>query len=176
MRKKIARKLATFLAFVVLFTTFGSDYNSIGVRATTDVDAVEQVDLNQNNETTEDDSFWEPQGSEQDEGAAEEAANEPAEEEQPAASEEEAPPVEEPQVEEPQVEEPQETPAEEAAPAEENAEDAQAADDQAAAPVETPTDETQNDETDKMWLEEIRTHIETNGDQNVVKIREFPIL
>ena len=36
--------------------------------------------------------------------------------------------------------------------------------------------ETQNDETDKMWLDDIRTHIETNGDQNVVKIREFPIL
>ena len=36
--------------------------------------------------------------------------------------------------------------------------------------------ETQNDDADKMWLDDIRTHIETNGEQNVVKIREFPIL
>ncbi len=33
MSKRIARKLAALLAFVVLFTTFTSDYNSIGARA-----------------------------------------------------------------------------------------------------------------------------------------------
>ena len=36
--------------------------------------------------------------------------------------------------------------------------------------------ETQNNASDKMWLDEIRSCIKANGDQNVVKIREFPIL
>ncbi len=35
---------------------------------------------------------------------------------------------------------------------------------------------TQNDAADKIWLDEIHSCIETNGEQNVVKIREFPIL
>ncbi|WP_035773631.1 InlB B-repeat-containing protein, partial [Butyrivibrio sp. VCD2006] len=99
MRKNFASKLAAFLTLVVLFTTIGSDYNSIGVRATTDVDAFEQVDLNENNETEESD-IWEPQGAEL-EGQAEEVVEEQSE------IQEEAMPVEEPQVEEPSVEEPQ---------------------------------------------------------------------
>ena len=36
--------------------------------------------------------------------------------------------------------------------------------------------ETQNDDADKMWLDEIRTHIKANGEQNVTKIGELPIL
>ena len=93
MRKNIARKLAAILTFVLLFTTFGSDYNSIGVRATTDVDAIEQVDLHQNNETDEN-SIWEPQDSEQVEAPAEETVEEPAAPEE-TAPEEVAPPAEE---------------------------------------------------------------------------------
>ena len=148
MRKKIARKLAAFLALVVLFTTFGSDYNSIGVRATADVDAIEQVVSTENNETTEND-IWEPQGAEQQEAAAEEAVEPEAEEAAPA--EEEAP-AEEPQVEEAPAEEPQveEAPAEEPqveeAPAEEPQVEEAPAEEPAAeevAPEEQPAEEPQ---------------------------------
>ena len=44
MRKNIARRLATLLALVVLTTTFGSDYNSISVRATADDTVIEQTE------------------------------------------------------------------------------------------------------------------------------------
>ncbi|WP_029319920.1 InlB B-repeat-containing protein [Butyrivibrio sp. AE3004] len=76
MRKNIARKLAMLLALVVLVTTFGSDYNSIGARATSE----EQV-TSTNHENYES-LFTEGIGEEQNnEQVAEETADEPAKEE-----------------------------------------------------------------------------------------------
>ncbi|MCR5657136.1 MAG: InlB B-repeat-containing protein [Butyrivibrio sp.] len=138
MRKGIARKISLLLALVFLTTTFGSDYNSIGVRASeseeiTDgvVDA-ETVDADAS-ENNEEDSYWEPQEDPEEEAPAEE---EPKEEDETPADE--TPADETPAEEAPAVE----TPADETP-----AEDAPAEGEEVTSPEETPADETPADET-----------------------------
>ncbi len=56
MKKSIARKLAAMLAFIVLTTTFASDYNSIGVKASDEivVETEVQEEASENTEVVED--------------------------------------------------------------------------------------------------------------------------
>ncbi|WP_026670847.1 InlB B-repeat-containing protein [Butyrivibrio sp. AE3006] len=137
MRKNIARKFALLLALTLLVTTFGSDYNSIGVRA--DEGAPEQAE-----DVDYSPVFSEPIGAEQETPAEEEIQEEPEEEQE--EPEEEAP-AEEPQPEQQEEEQPaqeeeaqpEETPAAET-PADETPAEETPADETPAA--ETPADET----------------------------------
>ncbi|WP_026671334.1 InlB B-repeat-containing protein, partial [Butyrivibrio sp. AD3002] len=166
MRKNIARKLAAFMALVVLLTTFGSDYNSIGARANSDVDAIEQGLSDEN-------GLWEPQGAEQQNvQEAEEPAPEVVEEpqvEEPQVEEPqvEEPPAEEPVQEEPQVEEPQaEAPAEEAQVEEpaENVENPDAQPTEEVQPTEIPEEETPAADTPAEETPSAETPAEENGE------------
>ncbi|SDB66918.1 InlB B-repeat-containing protein [Butyrivibrio sp. INlla16] len=166
MRKNIARKLAAFMALVVLLTTFGSDYNSIGARANSDVDAIEQGLSDEN-------GLWEPQGAEQQNvQEAEEPAPEVVEEpqvEEPQVEEPqvEEPPAEEPVQEEPQVEEPQaEAPAEEAQVEEpaENVENPDAQPTEEVQPTEIPEEETPAADTPAEETPSAETPTEDNGE------------
>ena len=137
MRKSIARKLALLLALILLTTTFGSDYNSIGVRASEAEDFEEQdVSTDTLSSDYSDADFWEPQD--------EEVTEEPAEEVEEPAEEIQEEPEEEPQEE--VVEEPsEETPSEDIAPVDETPAEETPSDEEAPA-EEVPAEETPSED------------------------------
>ena len=146
MRKSFARKLAMLLALVVLTTTFGSDYNSIGVRATEDeaVLASSNEDADAVASESSDADLWEEINSEQNVSEIEETEE---------VSEEETEEVEEAEPAEEVVEETpsEETPSEETPADEENAD---VPTDETPA-EEAPVEETPSEETPEETPEEV---------------------
>ncbi len=160
MKKKIARRFAMLLAFIVLTTTFASDYNSIGAKASDEAGVESQIQdetADVTDETIEDAAPAEEDQPEQDEDAApaEETAPAEAAQAEDAAQVEEneqtedAAPAEGEQNEEAAPdEEPAPAEAAQAAEDEQNEDAAQAEEQDEAAPAEetAPADETAQSE------------------------------
>ena len=159
MKKCIARKLAAMLAFIVLTTTFASDYNSIGAKAS-DVVAVESQVQEETTDVTEESAEEAAEVTEEQSEQTEEAA--PADEaSQEAEQTEETAQVEETeQAEAAQTEEAQQT--EETAQADEaEANEAEQADENATAETEQTEETAQSEEAQQ-------TEDETQTDDSAV--------
>ena len=138
MRKSIARKFAALLAFVVLTTTFASDYNSIGVKAS-DETAVEAQAVDGSSADTE----------EVEAGDVSEAIEQEAEPEVAEVKEEEPQQIEEQKEEPEQAPEQKEEQQEEAQQAEEQKEEPQQASEVQQAEEPQQTEEAQQVEEPK---------------------------